>query len=130
MDPELAGRVPDLCQAFTARDFERVTGMPAEGAPQVPVALATVYSSCSYAGPSDHPTAVLTAYAEGEVDDVLDDGAGDGVGLEDSAWSSRTGLLIEIDDADWTLQVRVTNRRGRADRGLSLQVARMALGTI
>ena len=73
LDPSLAAVVPDLCRLFSRDDFQQVLGAPAEGSATVPEALAPVYSSCSYAGPSDYPSAVLTAYAEDEVADILDD---------------------------------------------------------
>lgn len=133
LDPQVARQVPDLCKVFTDRHFRQVFGLPAEGAAASPVALAPVYSSCVYAGPNDAPALVLTAYKEDDVDDVmddLDDRDDADLPLDDAEWSPRTGVLVEIDDTDWVLQVRATDARDRADRGRSLEVARSMVGRL
>lgn len=121
----LDSEVPDLCNLFTAEDFEALTGETA-GEPGSEDAVGAIRGTCTISAEAGFPLVIIAAYNESDREAALsmvDAEPVDDLGTE-AYWDETVGLVIPLEGNDWYLQVKVA---GGADRDESIKVAEVAL---
>lgn len=120
---------PDLCGLLTVADFEAITGQPAAGEPTYGTPMTANRGMCTWVAKEGFALVMLAAYDAADLEVALT-ATGikpvEGLGTE-AHWDPKVGLLLEIADADWYLQVIATGESPEFDRDRSIEVARLVL---
>ena len=125
-DEALDTDVPDLCDLFTAEDFEAVIGEPA-GTPETQEPIGAIRGTCSMSAEAGFPMVMIAAYDEADRETTLSRVEAEPIadlGVE-AYWDDTMGLVIPMEGKDWYLQV--LSLGGGADRETSVQVAEIVL---